>query len=81
FEMEEKHMVRYSYPQYATHKAQHTLFVTEFTGMKRNFDAGATATSVIAVQKRINDWLINHIGKTDKALGAFLSSTQLKKAA
>jgi hemerythrin len=81
FETEEKLMARHSYPQFVAHKTQHSIFVSDFTNMKRNFESGVSVSSVIAVQKRISDWLVNHIGKTDKALGAFLNSLQMKKAA
>jgi hemerythrin len=81
FETEEKYMVRYGYHQYISHKAQHTLYVMELSGIKRSLLYADTDTSITQAQNRIVDWLICHIDQEDKALGSFINSARLKKAA
>ncbi|MCE5314118.1 MAG: bacteriohemerythrin [Armatimonadota bacterium] len=74
FATEEKYMLRYGYPHYTRHKARHTLFIMHFTGMKRG-------NPIASIAQYTTDWLLDHIDKADKALGAFLTSIQTKKAA
>jgi hemerythrin len=75
FAMEEKYMAKYNYPGLTTHQTQHVLFVNEFGQLKRQFEAeGATSHITLLIQSKVCDWLINHIGKTDKQLGPFLQS-------
>jgi hemerythrin len=42
---------------------------------------GASATLVLDVHRRVTDWLVNHITKTDKLLGKFLQSRVVGAAA
>lgn len=73
FGMEEKHMLVGKYPEYALHKEQHAEFIKDFLELKKEFEAqGASSMLVIKIQRRVCDWLVAHISKTDKALGAFL---------
>ncbi len=73
FGTEERHMARSQYPEVSSHKAQHVQFTNEFSTIKKKFEAeGPTSQLTILIQRQVCDWLINHIGKTDKALGAFL---------
>lgn len=75
FGAEERYMTRYDYPGYLAHKAQHTEFIKDFSNLKKEFETqGATSYLVIQVNLRVGDWLINHIGKVDKALGTFLET-------
>jgi hemerythrin len=81
FDTEEKYMVRYGYPQYISHKAQHTLYVMELSGIKRSLLYADLDTSIAQVQERIVDWLACHIDQEDKALGSFINSAKMKRAA
>lgn len=73
FGMEERHMTRGQYPELPSHKAQHVQFTSDFSALKKKFEAeGPSSQLTILIQRQVCDWLINHIGKTDKALGAFL---------
>lgn len=79
FTTEERHMRVHDYAAYPAHKAEHAAFVKEFLEFKKRFEAlesqGAiTSFATIEIQRRLVDWLLNHIGKVDKALGTFLSS-------
>ena len=75
FGAEEKYMDLYSYKSMGLHKAQHTGFIREFANIKKSLSSGEiSTTTVIQTQKQITEWLTNHIGKTDKAFGEFLST-------
>lgn len=73
FSMEETYMKRYSYPEYPQHKIEHTSFIGDFYDLRQELDnEGVTAELTVKLADRVSDWLANHIGKMDKALGAFL---------
>jgi len=73
FAAEEKLQVRYGYPGYASHKSQHTRFVADIARLGTAFKTeGATLSLVIMTNKTLISWLLQHIGKTDKELGAYL---------
>jgi hemerythrin len=79
FGTEEKLMARHDYPDAAAHKARHTEFIKDFTDLKRKLEQlesqqAVTSFLVIDIQRRLVEWLMNHIGKVDKALGSYLSS-------
>ncbi len=83
FSMEEKYMGKYSYGAYLVHKAEHEAFIKDFADFKKKLEGlelrgGITSFLTIDVQRRLVDWLLNHIAKIDKALGAFLA-TELKQ--
>ncbi len=75
FKAEEEIMQKYQYPDYANHKKQHAQLIHTFTEIKVriNYD-GVSPLTTIQVQRELGDWLINHIGKQDQALGAFIKS-------
>lgn len=78
FDTEERYMARFDYAAAMHHKAEHRAFMEDFGKLKKQYDAlesqGAITSFVtIDIQRRLVDWLINHIGKVDKSLGAFLS--------
>lgn len=82
FRTEEDLMDRYSYAATTAHKAQHAALVNDFMLIKQQLETtGASEPLAIAIEKRLSDWLINHIGRVDKLLGAFLKTATLKKAA
>lgn len=73
FGMEEIYMRRLSYPGYSFHKGEHVSFINEFYDLRDELDAGgATPALADRMGRFFGDWLVNHIGKVDKALGAFL---------
>ncbi len=73
FAMEETYMKRLVYPDYPGHKGEHTAFINDFYDFQQSLDdQGATPALATALADRLNDWLLNHIGRRDKALGAFL---------
>jgi len=75
FGTEERYMAKFGYPAARLHKQEHDDFVGEFVRTKERFDReGVSLTLLFQVQKRIVEWLNNHIRKEDKALGAFLKT-------
>ncbi len=72
FEAEEQAMNRYRYPGLIAHLAEHMGFIERVSALKDECGAGITTGSVIKVQRLVVDWLVNHIGGVDKALGKFL---------
>ena len=74
FGTEEKLMNKYNYPDYASHKEKHEKFKKEFAELKMKIEKEDTGLlTTIGTNHLLIDWWLNHIGKVDKALGAFLS--------
>ena len=73
FGAEEALMRQHAYDGMAAHVAEHQGFEAE---MRRMVDAyrksGASASMVIALNHRLRDWLLGHVGRMDTKLAAFL---------
>jgi hemerythrin len=72
---EEQIQQKYSYPDFPNHKKFHD----SFKEVVKNFShrlilEGASKELVEEVQKKIYDWLVNHIRIQDKKLGIHLKS-------
>lgn len=77
FATEERLMARYAYPGAASHKLQHQLFIRDLQAFGQQLDRGPfSAALVLGLHRKASDWLVNHIAKTDKLLGAFLKTKQ-----
>lgn len=75
FAAEEGLMRQNDYPAYIAHQQLHKAFVADFEELKREFEAnGSSSLLVIQVQRRVIDWLMNHIIKEDKRIAEFLRS-------
>ncbi len=73
FKTEETYMKRHNYPDYPTHKIEHTTFISDFYDLRQELDNnGVTPELTARIANRVGEWLVNHIGRMDKALGAFL---------
>ncbi len=72
FDAEEKAMHKYNYPDTLSHIAEHTNFIEEISRLSEECRKGVSTATVIKTQSKVVDWLINHIGKSDKALGVFI---------
>ena len=73
FGMEELYMRRLTYPGYPGHKTEHTTFIGRFYDLRDEIDAqGATPEAADKLGRFLGDWLVDHIGNVDKALGAFM---------
>lgn len=74
FRAEERLMRKYNYYDgYLPHKTDHTQFVKDFAAFKKEFETnGATSRLVLQIQYWLYNWLMIHIGREDKKLGAFM---------
>ena len=79
FEMEEKYMTQFDYPDYAQHKAEHENFAVSLSELKVELqkikDSGSHSGSYelsVATDQVLVDWLLDHIAKIDRKLAAFL---------
>jgi hemerythrin-like metal-binding protein len=77
---EEGLMKKYDYPDYPSHKAQHEYFIREFADLKRELEKleggkgrGSYDLSV-ETNRIVVDWILDHIAKIDKKLGAYLQT-------
>jgi len=81
FGTEERLMGRYRYPAAAAHKKQHADFVGSFLKLKADFDKnGPTGNVAIVLNRFVCQWLREHIGGMDKALGKFLQGAGAEEA-
>ena len=77
--LEEIYRRRISYPACHSHKGEHVAFINEFYDLRDEYDNnGATPELADKMGRYMGDWLVNHIGKVDKALGAFLRDKGMK---
>jgi hemerythrin len=67
FRREEDLMRKIRFPGLADHKAEHEKLLGQVLELQAKFESGA-ATLSIQVLHFLRDWLINHIGKSDKEL-------------
>jgi hemerythrin-like metal-binding protein len=78
FGEEEKYMLEHGYPGYAAHKAQHEKFMRSFWELKKELpklEGGKKPGSYdlsVETNQVVVDWILDHIAKVDKGLGAYL---------
>jgi hemerythrin len=72
---EEQIQQKYQYPDFPNHKKLHDNFKEEVKNFShRLIQEGASKELTEEVQKKIYDWLVNHIKIQDKKLGIYLRS-------
>lgn len=71
---EEKLQRESGYPDYESHRMQHLSFTKRLVELKREIaeDGEVQIDHVLATNKLLLDWLVQHISSIDKALGRFL---------
>ena len=80
FSLEEQYMTKFyaedgGYAEEKVHRAEHRAFVRDFSAFKEEILENGTSPLLVAeFQKWIANWLVGHIGKTDRALGRYLSA-------
>ncbi|MFA6940656.1 MAG: bacteriohemerythrin [Clostridiaceae bacterium] len=73
FRDEENLMLKYKYPGYAAQKKEHTKFISDLSNYEKELSENkSTLVLKIKTNQMLVDWLVNHIGKVDKAFGAYL---------
>jgi len=76
FDAEEQAMSKYAYPGAVDHLREHTAFIEHVSDLRREFASRPTMALVVKVQRLVVDWLINHIGDSDKKLGAYILKSE-----
>lgn len=71
FATEERLMQQYSYPDYAGHKQAHDKLTGQVVAFQKEFEASRSSMTIQLMQF-LKDWLVHHIGETDKKIAAFL---------
>lgn len=75
FDAEDKLMEQSKYPGLEAHRQAHAGFIEQLKELKAMFKSdGASMELLITTNETVLRWLIEHIRKTDTALGAFLKT-------
>lgn len=76
FAAEERLMQESRYPDLAKHKKIHADFVIDFLTWKQRIETSPMVPFdlVFELQERLSEWLVEHIGETDRAVAAFLGT-------
>lgn len=81
FGAEERLMQQHAYPDFQAHKRAHEAFVHDFGRLRADLERmGPSPTMAVALNQRVCAWLMDHIGRTDRALGSFLSQKSKPRA-
>ncbi|RNC71363.1 MAG: hemerythrin [Desulfuromonadales bacterium] len=73
FETEEGLQLRYGYPGYESHRAEHRALLERHARFREELgETGPTRDFVLRVNQALIDWLSNHILTVDKAASTFL---------
>jgi hemerythrin len=78
FSTEERWMRRHNYPGILIHEKEHQAFLLTFAEIKQKVQAMETQHEMnapllaIEIERKLEDWLKNHIEKLDKKLGEYL---------
>ena len=72
---EEQLMEAMCYPEFRSHKAEHTAFMIEVQALGQRLEMkGDTPLLAVRVQAKVANWLIAHIGGSDKKIGMFMAA-------
>ena len=77
FKTEEEMFEKHDYSDTAVHKKQHKDFVDQVTTFHNDFKAGSEAVTY-EVMDFLKEWLLNHIGQSDKKWGAEFKSKNIQ---
>ncbi|NTU59608.1 MAG: hemerythrin family protein [Deltaproteobacteria bacterium] len=73
FSTEERLMEHHKYPKFAEHKKIHDDFKADFLRLSQELSKATRASLMsIEVERRLSDWLVQHIQNRDKEAGAYL---------
>ncbi len=72
FEAEQSAMKRYGFPGESGHRDEHTIFRNDIARIRQECSDVVTTAVVIRTQRYVVNWLLNHIGRSDKVLGEFI---------
>lgn len=73
FSLEEKLMWEHNYPDMSQHLEQHQHLKEAVLSLQDHLDEHGPSISVLTeTNQKLLDWLVNHIKKSDRALGSYL---------
>lgn len=72
FEREERFLRRANYPEYSAHKKEHDLFRDSIFSLRDYHKNNPNDIDAQKVVKFLEDWLLNHILKVDRAYAPYL---------
>jgi hemerythrin-like metal-binding protein len=78
FSYEETLFDKYDYPDAEAHKEEHAELHRQLVKLKNDIYSGDHFMSEVLLLKFLEDWLINHILKTDKKFGPYLIEKGVK---
>jgi len=79
FNDEQQLHIMHNYPERISHRKLHDDFLKNLESLKKQFDEeGAGVLFISTVNKTVLDWLIKHIGSSDKAFAANVKEQQKK---
>ncbi len=74
FNMEERLMRRYGYPERNAHVDAHNEFIDDYKAFKDRIEGkGASSALATSTHRWLRSWLIDHISMTDRLFGGFLN--------
>ncbi|MBB5021660.1 bacteriohemerythrin [Desulfurispira natronophila] len=74
FSTEESYMLHHRYQGYPGHKAQHDRFRQDILNLEEQLkNYGVSSSLVIEINRRVVQWLVDHIAVTDRAMADFLN--------
>lgn len=75
FRDEEELQLLHGYPDYEAHHTQHKYFIEQINKLEEETrQDGVSTHHVVETNNMLLKWLLNHISKVDKELGAFIKS-------
>ncbi|MFO8068020.1 MAG: bacteriohemerythrin [Bacteroidales bacterium] len=77
FSAEERKMLATNYPQYNTHKKEHENLIAQLDSLAEKAEQGERFVS-IETFKFLKEWLFDHISRSDKAMGNYLNTMNIK---
>lgn len=69
FSAEEEALRSCSCPEADAHMAEHEAFRADMARLRAAFEKAPSSGLVVQIQRRVVDWLVDHIGGKDKVLG------------
>lgn len=77
FGMEEKHMIRYSYPEFHQHRDEHSDYIKAVYDFKCQLkEQGITDQLINDIKFKLGDWFVKHIKHTDQKFGDYLKGVE-----
>jgi hemerythrin-like metal-binding protein len=77
FKLEEEYMDIYYYPDTENHKKDHKSFIKKIKIFRDSFSQGDDQ-AMDKLLRTLNTWILDHILKSDKQLGAYILSCEKK---